>query len=57
MHVKYPVAFDMEFVPNDTARIDGLSREDRTNIAAPAAYADLYASVKISSGVRNYRCE
>lgn len=33
-HVKYPVAFDMEFVPNDTARIDGLSREDRTNIAA-----------------------
>ncbi len=34
VHVKYPVAFDMEFVPNDTARIDGLSREDRTNIAA-----------------------
>ncbi len=24
---------------------------------SPAAYADLYASVKISSGVRNYRCE
>lgn len=32
-HVKYPVAFDMEFVANDEARIDGLSREDRTNIA------------------------
>lgn len=31
--VKYPVAFDMEFVANDEARIDGLSREDRTNIA------------------------
>lgn len=32
-HIKYPVAFDMEFVANDDARIDGLSREDRTNIA------------------------
>ena len=32
--VKYPVVFDMEFVANDEARIDGLSREDRTNIAA-----------------------
>lgn len=32
--VKYPVAFDMEFVVNDEARIDGLSREDRTTIAA-----------------------
>ena len=32
-HIKYPVAFDMEYVPNDEARIDGLSREDRTNIA------------------------
>lgn len=31
-HVKYPIAFDMEFVANDEARIDGLSREDRTNI-------------------------
>ena len=30
--VKYPVAFDMEFVINDEARIDGLSREDRTGI-------------------------
>lgn len=32
-HVKYPVAFDMEFVANDEARIDGLSREERTTIA------------------------
>ncbi|MCM1122750.1 MAG: glycoside hydrolase family 25 protein [Eubacterium sp.] len=32
-HVKYPIAFDMEFVANDEARIDGLSREDRTTIA------------------------
>lgn len=31
--IKYPVAFDMEFVANDEARIDGLSREDRTTIA------------------------
>ncbi len=32
-NIKYPVAFDMEFVANDEARIDGLSREDRTAIA------------------------
>lgn len=32
-NVKYPVAFDMEFVNNDEARIDGLSREDRTSVA------------------------
>lgn len=32
--VKYPVAFDMEFVANDEARIDGLSREDRTVITS-----------------------
>lgn len=32
-NVKYPVAFDMELVVNDKARIDGLSREDRTDIA------------------------
>ena len=31
--IKYPVAFDMEFVINDEARIDGLSRDDRTTIA------------------------
>lgn len=33
-NIKYPVAFDMEFVVNDEARIDGLSREDRTGIAS-----------------------
>lgn len=33
-NVKYPIAFDMEFVANDEARIDGLSKEDRTTIAA-----------------------
>ncbi len=32
--IKYPVAFDMGFVANDASRIDGLSREDRTAIAA-----------------------
>lgn len=32
-NIKYPVAFDMEFVANDEARIDGVSREDRTAIA------------------------
>lgn len=31
--VKYPVAFDMEFVSNDEAGIDGLSREERTSAA------------------------
>ena len=32
-NVKYPVAFDMEFVSNDEERIDGLSRENRTSVA------------------------
>lgn len=32
-NVKYPIALDMEFVANDTARIEGLSKEDKTNIA------------------------
>lgn len=31
--VVYPVVFDMEYVKNDTARIEGLSREDKTDIA------------------------
>lgn len=31
--VKYPIAFDMEFVANDTARIDSLSKDEKTNIA------------------------
>ncbi len=33
-HVKYPIAFDMEFVANDEARIEALSKEDKTSIAA-----------------------
>ncbi|MBD5454622.1 MAG: hypothetical protein HDR30_09970 [Lachnospiraceae bacterium] len=33
-HINYPVAFDMENVVNDKARIDGLSREDKTAISA-----------------------
>ena len=31
--VKYPIAFDMEFVANDTARIDSLTKDEKTNIA------------------------
>jgi len=31
--VVYPVAFDMEYVKNDTARVQGLSREQKTEIA------------------------
>lgn len=30
--ITYPIAFDMEFIPNDTARIDNLSREEKTAI-------------------------
>ena len=32
-NVKYPIAFDMEFVANDTARIDSLTKDEKTNIA------------------------
>ena len=32
--VKYPVAFDMEFVSNDQSRVDGLSRDDKTTVTA-----------------------
>lgn len=31
--ILYPVAYDMELVQNDTARIESLTREDKTNIA------------------------
>lgn len=31
--ILYPVAYDMELVPNDTSRIEGLTRDNRTNIA------------------------
>ncbi len=30
--ITYPVAFDMEHIENDTARIDGLSKTEKTNI-------------------------
>lgn len=33
-NVKYPVAFDMEFVSNDKSRVEGLSREDKTTVTA-----------------------
>ncbi|MDE7016603.1 MAG: glycoside hydrolase family 25 protein [Lachnospiraceae bacterium] len=33
-HISYPVAFDMEHVANGKARIDGLSREDKTSITS-----------------------
>lgn len=32
-HITYPVAYDMENVANDKARIDGLSRDDKTALA------------------------
>lgn len=32
-NVEYPIAYDMEFVANDDARIDGLSRTDKTAMA------------------------
>lgn len=31
--ITYPIAFDMELITGDTARIENLSREERTNIA------------------------
>lgn len=31
--IDYPIAFDMELVPNDTARTDSLSKSEKTNIA------------------------
>lgn len=30
--ITYPIAIDMEFIPNDTARIENLSREEKTKI-------------------------
>ncbi len=30
--IAYPVAFDMEYIPNDTARIDNLSKAEKTAI-------------------------
>ncbi|MGN1148425.1 MAG: glycoside hydrolase family 25 protein [Lachnospiraceae bacterium] len=31
--ITYPIAFDMELIPNDTSRIDNLTREEKTTIA------------------------
>lgn len=31
--ISYPVAFDMEYIDNDTSRIDGLTRNQKTRIA------------------------
>jgi GH25 family lysozyme M1 (1,4-beta-N-acetylmuramidase) len=31
-NIKYPVAFDMELVSNDTSRVAGLSRDDKTTV-------------------------
>ncbi len=31
--ITYPVAFDMEYVANDTARVESLTREEKTNMA------------------------
>lgn len=31
--IVYPVVYDMEYVKNDTARVEGLSKEDKTEIA------------------------
>lgn len=33
-HVKYPIAFNMEFVSNDKSRIEGIGREDKTAVTA-----------------------
>lgn len=40
--VTYPIAFDMEFVENDTSRIEALSKADKTNIAK--AFMDTIAA-------------
>jgi GH25 family lysozyme M1 (1,4-beta-N-acetylmuramidase) len=31
--ISYPVAFDMEYVDNDTARVEALSKEEKTKVA------------------------
>lgn len=37
--VKYPVAFNMGFVSNDKSRVEGLSREEKTNVTISFAEA------------------
>lgn len=31
--ITYPIAYDMEYIPNDASRIDGLTKKDKTAIA------------------------
>ncbi len=40
--ISYPVAYDMEFIPNDTARTDGLGKAEKTDIAK--AFLDTIAA-------------
>lgn len=40
--ISYPIAFDMEFIENDTARIDSLSKTEKTAIAK--AFLDTIAA-------------
>lgn len=56
--VKYPIAFDMEYVDNDTSRVEGLSRAEKTAVAKafldtvkaggyePMIYGDKYWLIK-----------
>ena len=32
--ILYPIAYDMEFIDNDTARVETLTRDERTAVAA-----------------------
>lgn len=41
-HIKYPVAFNMGFVSNDSSRIDGLGREEKT--AVTTSFMDAVAA-------------
>lgn len=56
--VRYPIAFDMEYVDNDTSRVESLSRADKTTVAKafldtirmggyePMIYGDKYWLIK-----------
>ncbi len=56
--VKYPIAFDMEYVDNDTSRVEALNRSDKTTVAKafmdtikaggyePMIYGDKYWLIK-----------
>ena len=45
--IVYPVAFDMEYVKNDTARVQGLSRDQKTEIARTFMDAVQQAGYKV----------